>query len=491
MAMAFYLVSVALILLLGYALLHQHKKIKQWQQQQLHETTVREQAIATENKLHHEVTQLQNKLQHALQDPVTHLLGWQLFEDRLKQNIKESARYQFTMGLLLVDIDAFKVINDGLGYQVGDALLLEIAKRLETCIRQVDSLTRLNKDTFVVLLTKLAKPETAAVVAQRILQAFVDPFQLAEQELFITACAGIAIYPADGEDVATLLQNADDALQTAKQHGKHVYQFYQEKINTDSQRELALHNSLGRDTVFDELVIYYKPIINVQSNAVFAMDVLLSWQHPRFGLITSQELFSYAERQRKLDGITEWLITTAMRQFQQWHSLGFCPEVLSIPVLVSQLVNSHFIYRLSQLLQEVHFEPSQLMLTIKEASITSEPDALKKAFNMLNYLGVKLAIDHFGAAAFSLRQLQQLTVNYLRVDALLTADIVASPQTVGLMEALQLLAKNLRIALIVDEVSSEQEIVILQKLGCSLLQGSYFGTALSAKEVTDQRTQHA
>lgn len=445
----------------------------------------------TERQLRNEITLQQKKLQRGMEDPITHLLGWQLFEDRLNQNIKESARYQLTMGILVIDIDDFKVINDALNYEVGDALLREIATRLQSCIRQVDSVSRYSKDTFVVILSQLSKPETAAVVAQRILHSLAQPVQIKEHELFITACIGIAIYPADGTDAASLLRSGNQALHLAKEKGKHVHQFYQERLHAKSQRELSLYNSLSRESIFREFIIYYQPIMDVNDQHVMAMNALLHWQNADVGLIRPQELFGYAEKQRKLNAISEWLIKTACQQFMHWRSLGFTPPLLAIPICLKQLETTHFIYRISQILQESKLPHECLLLEIKESTTQLPFDILEKAFNMLKYLNVKLALDNFGLGSFSIGFLKNLQVDYLKLDSSVTEDVLDNKRTADLVKSINFLADNLQMQVIAQGVESQQQIKRLKELGCHLMQGRCFGEPLEEDKVVEKMTVSA
>lgn len=437
-----------------------------------------------EQNLREENSTLQNKLRHTFEDTVTNLLGWQLFEDRLHHSIHESERYQLTLGILFVDIDDFRVINDALNYESGDAVLQEVASRLKTCIRQVDSIARFTKDTFVILLPQLAKPETAAIVAQRILQSLVEPIKVKDQDLYVTACIGIAVYPADGQDAATILRSADHALHLAKEKGKQNYQFYQEKMHVKSLRELSVYNNLNRESVLEEFVLYYQPIVNVISESIICMDVLAHWQHPSLGLIESQELFVYAAKQHKLNVLSEWLLQNACRQFKRWHSLGFTPEFLGIPLAISQLENSHFIYRISQILQELDMKPASILLEIKETDSAINFSALEKTFNMLKFVGVKIAINDFGTGSFSIASLKNFEINYLKLDKSLITDINTNTQAVALVKSLVYLSKTMSMQIIVQGVESDKQMTVLKNLECILMQGHLLGRPLSEQEVT-------
>ncbi|RDI41821.1 putative bifunctional diguanylate cyclase/phosphodiesterase [Aquicella lusitana] len=439
-----------------------------------------------EIRLIEEISLLQNKLRFTLEDPVTGLSGWKLFEDRLNQNIKESERYQLTLGVMFVDINDFRMINDALGYEVGDALLRETAERLVACIRRVDSISRFTKDTFVILLTQLSKPETAAVVAQRILKSLAEPFQIRGQELYVTACIGISIYPVDGQDAETLLRGADYALHLAKEKGKHLYQFYQEKIYAKSQRELVLSTGLNKDSLFQEFALYYQPVVNITNESVFCMDTLLHWQHPELGLIGPDELFNYAEKNQKLNAISEWLFENACRQFLHWRSLGFYPEHIGIPVRLNQLESSQFIYRLSQLIQDLACNPEWILLEIQEGTNQLQFDVLEKAFNMLKFVGVKLAVQNFGKGTFSLQHLKDFPIHYLKLDPALIKDIDTNLQTQALAKSLIYLSTNMDMQVIIQGVESNQQMELLKKLGYSLMQGQLLGGPLSEHEVTDK-----
>lgn len=434
-------------------------------------------------ELREEISMLRSKLQYTFEDPVTKLLGWQLFEDRIKQNIKESERYHFTMGVMFVDIDNFKMINDAISYEVGDKLLLEVANRLNGCLRQVDSISRLAKDTFVILLAQLAKPETAAIVGQRILQALSQPFQINDHEIYITACIGIALYPADGQDVPSLLRNVDHALHVAKESGKHVCQFYQADMHTQSQRDLAIYNSLSRESIFDELVIYYQPIINANNDKVFCMDAALCWQNAELGLINTQELYDYAEKQRKLNALSLWLLKGACKEFLTWRQAGLKLNLLGLPLSIKQLENSSFIYELSHILQEMDFNPEWLVVEIKESNLHESLETIEKAFNMLHYLGIKITIDDFASGSFTLRYLKNVTVDYLKLDKSFTEDIAQNEQTRALVKSILFLADTLNIHVISQGVENEQQMAVFKELGCVLMMGSLLGRPLTSVEV--------
>lgn len=438
-----------------------------------------------ERELRGALQALELKLQDAYLDPVTQLPAWVLFEEKISQSLKEGERFDFAMAIMFVDLDEFSVVNDAMGNEVGDEVLREATRRLQGCIRQVDSLGRFAKDTFVVLLNHLANPGSAAIVSQRMLRAFSEPMTIGGQALYVTVSIGVAMFPMDGKDLQTLMRNADHALHLAKERGKRQCQFYEEQLHNHSQRELLLYNSLNSDTVFDELIIYYQPILNVKSGQVICMESILYWRHPELGLILSQDLFEYAERQNKLNTFSEWLLRKACHQFKSWGEKGLQPPLLGISLAIKQLENSHFIYQLSQIMQELEFDPSRLLVEIKEDFSNVSLEVLEKAFNMLSYLGVKMAITDFGAGSFNLRYLKHFKFDYLKLENTIADDVTMNHRSQSLIKSILALATSLSAEIMLPSVENKQQMYQLQDLGIHLMQGSYFGQPVLDRDVLD------
>lgn len=436
-----------------------------------------------ERRLQDIIKTLETKVQHGREDPVTQLPSWQLFEDRMLQSIKESERYQLVLGLLIVDLDEFKLVNSIADYKAGDLVLREVAKRLKRCIRQVDSVSRFNKDTFVVMITRLSRAETAAVVAQRILQSLTQPVDIKNQTLRMTASIGIATFPQDGQDGASLMLAADHALKAAKSKGIHRYEFFQADMCNRSRRILLLSSSLNSESVFNDFALQYQPIINTTNEEIICMDTLFSWEHAELGRIQADELLDLAEKQQKLPEVAEWLLTAACQQFVRWRSLGFRPPLLGVSLPLNLLSSSPFVCRLSQIMKESNFDPAWLLLQVKSNTKPLSFDVLEKSFNMLRYMGVKLAIDDFGTGSLSLSQLKEFPANYYKLDNTLLRDVGANPQTAILIQSTLELAQNLGAQLIVQGVENQDQLKLLKKSGCTLMEGKALGAPLSENEV--------
>jgi diguanylate cyclase (GGDEF)-like protein len=478
----FFIAGLSFIIL-SYAYLSSLRRNQQLQAQ----LTSTESELKNKSKSEKTVQQayqaLQNKLQNAIEDPVTHLSGWEIFEDRIRQTIQECARYQLTMAVLIVDVNDFKVINNALGQEMGNAVLLAVAQCLQAGIRKVDSVSRYKDDIFVVLLPKINKPEAAAIVAQRLLQTLSEPMEVKGQPVYVTANIGIAIYPIDGENVSMLLQHADQALQIAKQKTHQSYQFYHLQTHLNSEREYLLSMGLKRESLLDELEVQYQPIMDVKNKLVFCVEAKLYWHHPALGLIHTDELQNHLAKQANENKVAEWLLKKACQQFLHWRTLGFQPPLLAVSFSIKQLQNSQFIYHITQVLKEFEFKTDWLLLEVSGQS-SQEFEMLDKTFNMLRYLNVKIALRDFGASAFSIQNLKMLSGNYVKLHPSMIEGIEHDQQTQAFLEALIVLTQSLTIQLIVQNVESEKQMLILNTLGCRFMQGHFVSVPLPAQQVT-------
>lgn len=428
----------------------------------------------------------EDQLRQTFQDSVTGLLGWQVFNDRIHQSIKHAERHRLSLAILMIDIDDFSILNEAFGDDTGNTILHEVGQRITVCLRQVDSACRISKDTFAVLLAQVSKPEAAVIVAQRILQSISAPVTVKNHQLHLTGCIGLSLCPEDSNDPAILLRNADHALKAAKEKGRQTYQFYQDNMQARSQRELLLCTGLSSETLFDELTVQYQPIIDVSDQSIVCMEAVPGWQHPTLGLIAASELFHYADRQRKLSIVTEWLLRHACEKFQQWQAVGFMPNLLSIPLTMTQLQNSNFVYRLSLIMQESEFKTENLLIEIKDSNGLASFDILEKSFNMLKYLDVKIGIGDFGFSAMTLRYLRNMKIHYIKLENILIDDINVNEREKALVSSVIKFAKDLSIKTVAQGVETEEQVKLLAEMGCTLMQGKFLGGLLAGDDVPDK-----
>jgi diguanylate cyclase (GGDEF)-like protein len=473
-----------LTLLLAISLAINSSRLKQIKKNFSDTETLLLKQVEKENALSAELDALKKSSMYSLlKDPLTELPSRQLFEDRLLQTIHQSQRYHLTFAVMYLDLDGFKLINDALGHDVGDELLKQVAIRLQTSIRQVDSIGRFGGDEFVFVLPQLTKAESAAYVAQRFLDVISQPFIVREQELFITASIGIAAYPSDGEDIQTLLKNADNAVHQAKLRGRNTYQFYREEMHALSRRELILNSSLRGASIYNDFSLFYQKQFNVESNSVVALDVLLHWHHPDFGLISLQEFLRLAENSGKILVIGEWMLRTALQQLQKWKTQKLPFDRVAITVSLRQLENPHFAYKISQLLQEFNLDSTCLILKISEDVLLAKFDLIEKALYMLKHLGVQIAIDEFGTGHLALQQLKRFPIDYIKLGSMLVKDVTVNKESEAIVKMIMALAKSLNITVIAEGVDSEKQKQLLNQLDCHIMQGHLFGDPCRAMEL--------
>ena len=445
----------------------------------------RQKALQTE--LEESKTKLSDTI---LLDPLTALPSRQIFEDRLGLTLNQSARYQMIFAVLFLDVDGFKIINDALGHDVGDKLLKEIAMRLQDSVRQVDTVSRFAGDEFVFLLPQLAKAETAAYIAQRFLDAISQPFKVSDQELYITGSIGIAVYPSDGADMNTLLKHADNALHQAKSRGRNTYQFYREEMHVVSRREFVLSSSLRSEQIYREFLLYYQPRMNIETKKIVCMEAMLRWQHPDFGFLGWDDFVRLADNSGKIGEIGEWVLLNACQNLFEWRKQNFFPDTISVQATLKQLEGSHFIQKISNILQGTKIDPESIIFEITESSLIARVDVIEKILHMLKHLGVRISINHFGTGLLSFQHLRRFPIDSVKIDSSLVHDAATTKEGLAIVKAIVALAKNLQLEVTVDGVESVKQKLMLQDLGCQIMQGALFGGAALAHAYNQDMVQH-
>lgn len=426
---------------------------------------------------------LQKMLADSSMDSVTHLIGWQVFVDRVNQKLHESARFNTTLAIMHLDITNFHVFNDVFGAEVSQSLLLEAANRIQSCIRMVDSVSRSSSHRFSILLVNISRPESSALVVQRLLHVLSQPIQIKDHMLYLNVHFGIAVHPGDGADSVTLFSKAEQALELArKKKGGQGYQFYQESSQTKSQYELAIASGLMRDTLLQELDVLYHPIYDIQSKNIFCLQASFNWYDPQIGFVDSMTLFQYADQQGKSNQMVEWILRKASQYFLQWREQGYQNALLSLPISIEQLKNNHFIYRLTQLLRECHFKAEWLVLEVVHDASTTSFELFEKAINMLKYLNIKLAIRGFENQSFSIQQLNQLRAEYIILDRSLYQSLLTEPKVREMMKSLMMLSDSMSMRVIIKGLESEEEMLALSELGFQYMQGPFLTTVMSMRE---------
>lgn len=414
-------------------------------------------------------------------DALTDLSNRILFQDRLQQVLKWAQRDQHWVALLLIDLDHFKAINEAFGHASGDQLVRMTAKRLVTCLQEEkDAIARLGGDEFIILLSDLPPNQQALQVisnlANIILKSLQQLFILEgheEQEIFITASIGIAIFPQDGQTVANLLKNADSALYEAKELGRNNYQFFTNTMNIVAHRRLTLQNCLRRALERDELLLYYQPQVDVYTEEVVGAEVLLRWDHPKYGMVSPSEFIPIAEESGLIIPISEWILEKVCEQRQSFQQQCLKPIRIAVNLSARQFHYDGLIPSIIRTLEKNNLTADWLELEITETIAMSGTDKTISMLNSLKSLGILLAIDDFGTGYSSLNYLKHFTIDTLKIDASFIKDI-ATTNGAALVIAIINMAHSLRMTVVAEGVETEQQLIFLREHHCDLIQGYYF-----------------
>jgi diguanylate cyclase (GGDEF)-like protein/PAS domain S-box-containing protein len=418
--------------------------------------------------------QAEDRAQHlADHDVLTGLPNRRLFEDRVTQALVFSVRNRKLTAVMFVDLDRFKHINDTLGHATGDAMLKEVARRLQDQLREGDTICRLGGDEFVILLPEIRRSSDAAHVAQKIIESVAQPVTLEERDLHITCSVGITVFPDDGRDTETLIRNADAAMYHAKEVGRANYQFFTEQMNVAAMRRLALENDLRRSVQNGELRLSWQPVIDLRTGAVAAHEALLRWQHPARGLVTPGEFMQLAEDTGLILRIGEW----ALREACRWARAqgGEQPLPVAVNLSARQFGDQKLAEIVSQALREADLPPHLLELEIGEPAIMQYPDVTVPTLRKLKDLGVTLAIDDFGTGHSSFTFLRRFPVDKLKIDVSFVADMAQHRDNEAIIVTIVGLAHALGLKVVAEGVESGAQLEFLRNAHCDYAQGYHIG----------------
>ncbi|MBH0156696.1 EAL domain-containing protein [Fictibacillus sp. 5RED26] len=419
--------------------------------------------------------------QMVYRDPLTGLPNRLLLNDRLSQALELADENKQTIGIMFIDLDRFKYINDTLGHAVGDQLLIEIAKRIQACVGKNDTVCRQGGDEFIVLIPNTTADEVSKI-AQQIVDLFSSSVMVNEQELFVTPSIGIAMYPGDGRDIETLIKNADTAMYRVKEQGKNNFQFYTPEMNEAVTKKMKLEIGLRKALERDEFKIVYQPQIDVETGGIIGVEALLRWHHPEWGTISPAEFIPIAEETGLILQIGEWVLHGACRQNKAWQDEGYAPLRMAVNISSRQFQQSDLVERVSRILNETELAPQYLELELTESIIQDSKYAVAK-MQQLKEMGIHLSIDDFGTGYSSLSYLKTFPIHTLKIDQSFTRNIYADPKDASLVETIIAMAHNLDLKVIAEGVETEEQLQFLQQKQCNEAQGYYFSRPISAEEL--------
>ncbi len=423
--------------------------------------------------------------QLAYYDTLTGLPNRALFRDRLNQALAQASRDSRQVGVLFLDLDRFKEVNDTLGHSTGDELLKAVAGRLENCMRRSDTVSRLGGDEFVLSLSSMTLDEDIATIAQKIQNALAEPLLIDGQELFSTCSIGIAIYPTDGEDVDTLLKNADIAMYQAKEQGRNNYQFFSRETNVKAVERLLLETSMRHALERNEFFLYYQPQVNLITGRIIGMEALLRWRHPDLGLLSPAKFIPLAEESGLIIPIGEWVLRAACARTKAWQDAGGLPLRVAVNLSGYQFRQSNLVEMVEEVLGETGLDPRCLELELTESAIMDSPERAAMTLRRLKELGLSLAIDDFGTGYSSLSHLKQFPLDRLKIAQFFVRDITTNPDDAAIAEAIIAMAHSLKLQVIAEGVEQRDQMDFLLSRGCEEMQGFCFSRPVSEETFTE------
>ena len=420
----------------------------------------------------------------AFHDPLTDLPNRAFFNEQLATALANAKRNRCPMSVMFLDLDGFKNINDSLGHGIGDRLLQGFAKRLLSCLRSGDTLSRWGGDEFTILLPQIRSAEDTIRLAQRILNELKLPFEVGEHQLYIKSSIGIALYPQDGEDGETLVKHADAALYRAKEQGRDRYRFYSSTMSSKASAIVKLENLLRQALETNELSLHYQPIVNLKTSVLTGMEALLRWSHPELGPISPLKLLPLTEETNLVIPLSEWILHAACQQNRTWQQAGLPFVPIAVNFSPRQFQNLNFANMVTRILEETGLEPRWLEIEITEVALEPNANSTLQSLQELSQMGVRISLDDFGTGQSSLSCLQKFPIHTLKIDRSFIGMLKDNPLDNAMVSAIVATGRSFNLRVIAEGVESLQQLELLQQLQCEEAQGYWFSRPLNSEDAT-------
>jgi diguanylate cyclase (GGDEF)-like protein/PAS domain S-box-containing protein len=420
-------------------------------------------------------------------DTLTGLANRNLLQDRLQQAIANARRDNGAVATLFLDVDNFKVVNDSLGHRVGDQLLREIASRLKSCVRGADTVARLGGDEFVLVVHASGRERQPSDMqftsfVERLQKTIGTPMMLGHRPIVPTCSIGISLYPQDGDDAGTLLRHADAAMYRAKELGRNGFQFFTAEVHDRIQRRLELHSSLRVALEHNEFELHYQPQVSIATGRIVAVEALLRWHHPEKGLIGPAGFMDFAEETGLIVPIGNWVLAEACRQNKRWQDDGLPKIPVAVNTSAKQCEHSAAASVVSEVLASTGLAPSDLELEITESVSIGNPEQCVPLLTRLRNTGVTLSIDDFGTGFSNLSYLRRFPIGRLKIDHSFVRDITTDSGCLAIAQAIITMAHSLELQVVAEGVETIEQLEVLRRNGCDVVQGHYFSPALPHDE---------
>lgn len=421
----------------------------------------------------------------AMTDSLTGVSNRFAYTERMRVLLESSSTRSYQHAVLFLDLDRFKQINDTLGHAVGDYLLVEVVKRIQSLLKNKDILARYGGDEFVITLTNIHHPREAVHLAEMIIQLLEQPFAVEDQNLYVSTSIGISIYPHDGDDTEVLLTKADKAMYFAKQNGRGQFSFYFDELQTDSKRVLLLDNELRKAIENDSFELHYQPKVSVTTGAIVGVEALVRWQNEKLGFVSPGEFIPYAEETGLIIPISECIINRACQDYLKLKSQNIKNMPIALNISSIHFHQSNFIESITQILERNNCPAHYFEIELTERTVmNSEKETIRKLV-LLKQLGFKLSIDDFGTGYSSLSYLVQFPLNYLKIDRSFIQHICSLDDKQAVVDAIIQMAHRLHMKVIAEGVEQREQVQLLRKMGCDMIQGYYYSKPLPLDEFTE------
>ncbi|TXH90565.1 MAG: EAL domain-containing protein [Rhodoferax sp.] len=428
------------------------------------------------------------KLAHfAMHDALTGLANRRLLHDRIGQALAKAEREASQVGLLMLDLDHFKNVNDSHGHDLGDELIVAVGERLQHAVRAGDTVARLGGDEFVVLLPKVGQDIEILAMVERILQAVDGLYPLAHHALYVSASIGVALYPRDGKDAASLLKNADTAMYRAKESGRNRFQFFQSAMNERLVARMELESELRGALERNELLLYFQPRVDGQGTGCHSAEALIRWQHPRWGLVSPVRFIPVAEETDLIVSIGAWVMRSASEQLAHWQQQY--PQLrLSVNLSAREFRDHGLLDKVQAAVARVR--PGSLEIEVTESLVMHNLETAQRLLGSMRAMGVGIALDDFGTGFSSLAYLKAFPLDILKIDQSFVRGLENDPQDKAIVKTIVDLAGNLRLGTVAEGVETEAQAQVLRQFGVDELQGYLFAKPMPAQEFEDWLQAH-
>lgn len=433
---------------------------------------------------------------HAYHDNLTGLPNRFMFREHLEQAVTHAKHYNEMLGVLFADVDGFKRVNDTLGHHAGDELLKAISERVRSVVRSKDLMgragylapdmnvvSRIGGDEFVILVTQMEYPVEAGKIAQRIIDVISKPFMISGQEIYIGISIGIAVLPADTDTAEDLLRHSDVAMFHAKAAGKNNFQFYSRAMNAVATNTLALESRLHKAMERDELFLVYQPKIDLRSGRTVGVEALIRWKHPEEGMIPPDVFIPVAEEVGMINAIGEWVLRNACQQVRAWEQTIACDLIVAVNISSHQIANQHFSATFQKIIHENGLSPWHLDFEMTETAVMQMETNVDAAFQMIRDLGISISLDDFGTGYSSLSHLRRFPINFLKIDRSFVNEVLTNIDDRAIVSAIIGMAQNLGLQVVAEGVETQEQANFLREKGCDFAQGYFFGRPMSPENI--------